>query len=326
MSPWNRSRGCDGLADPEDTKESAAESAEEKEAPKRRVRAKKPAKAAKATKAEKEPKPKEKKTERPALTAGQVHVYSLDGDILKSVELPPVFRSEVSTDLIRRAVTSAQANRRQPYGSSLTAGMRHSVRWSGKGHGVSRVPRIRGTMIGAQAPGTVGGRRAHPPRIQAIWAKKINDHERRLARNAALAAVRDPSLVSSRGHRFDDDLSLPVIVEDGIEAVDTERAAREGLRILNRLGVMADVDRAKDGRHIRAGRGKMRGRRYRQPRSLLIVVKETEKVRRLFGNLPGVEVVSPAALNAELLAPGGNPGRLTVFSEGALEVLRSWGP
>jgi len=322
-----------GLADPEDTKESAAESAEEKGAPKRRVRAKKPAKAtkatktAKATKAEKEPKPKEKKTERPALTAGQVHVYSLDGEVLKSVELPPVFRSEVRTDLIRRAVTSSQANRRQPYGSSLTAGTRHSVRWSGKGHGVSRVPRIRGTMIGAQAPGTVGGRRAHPPRIQAIWAKKINDHERRLARNAALAAVRDPSLVSSRGHRFDEDLSLPVIVEDGIEALDLDnRATREGLRILNRLGVIADVDRAKDGRHVRAGRGKMRGRRYRQPRSLLIVVKEADKVRRLFGNLLGVEVVSPAALNAELLAPGGDPGRLTVFSEGALEVLRSWSP
>ena len=319
-----------GLADPEDTKESAAESAGEKEAPKRRIRAKRPAKAAKATKAtkvEKEPKPKEKKPERPALTAGQVHVYSLDGDVLKSVELPPVFQSEVRTDLIRRAVTSAQANRRQPYGSSLTAGTRHSVRWSGKGHGVSRVPRIRGTMIGAQAPGTVGGRRAHPPRVQAIWAKKINDHERRLARNAALAAVRDPSLVSSRGHRFDEDLSLPVIVEDGIESVDLDnRATREGLRILNRLGVIADVDRAKDGRHIRAGRGKMRGRRYRQPRSLLIVVKEADKVRRLFGNLPGVEVVSPAALNAELLAPGGDPGRLTVFSEGALEVLRSWSP
>lgn len=316
------------LADREETKDTAPES-EEKEAPKRRVRAKKPAKAAKAakaTKAEKEPKPKEKKAERPALTAGQVHVYSLDGDVLKNVELPPVFESEVRPDLIRRAVTSAQANRRQPYAPSLTAGMRHSVRWSGKGQGVSRVPRIRGTMIGAQAPGTVGGRRAHPPRIQAVWAKKINDQERRLARNAALAAVRDPSLVSSRGHRFDEDLSLPVIVEDGIEAVDTDRATREGLRILNRLGVIADVDRAKEGRHIRAGRGKMRGRRYRQPRSLLIVVKEADKVRRLFGNLPGVEVVSPAALNAELLAPGGDPGRLTVFSEGALEVLRSWSP
>jgi len=57
-----------------------------------------------------------------------------------------------------------------------------------------------------------------------------------------------------------------------------------------------------------------------------VVVKDPAKVRRLFGNLPGVEVVSPAGLNAEVLAPGGHPGRLTMFSEGALEVLRSWSP
>ena len=68
----------------------------------------------------------------------------------------------------------------------------------------------------------------------------------------------------------------------------------------------------------------LRGRRLREPRSLLVVVKEPVKVRRLFGNLPGVEVVSPASLNAEILAPGGDPGRLALFSEGALEILRSW--
>ncbi|MCI4371525.1 MAG: 50S ribosomal protein L4, partial [Thermoplasmata archaeon] len=86
-------------------------------------------------------------------------MYSLEGEVVKTVDLPSIFQTDVRTDLIRRAVTAAQANRRQPYGSARMAGMHHSVRWSGKGHGVSRVPRLRGTMIGAQAPGTVGGRR-----------------------------------------------------------------------------------------------------------------------------------------------------------------------
>jgi large subunit ribosomal protein L4e len=312
------------MGDPEEKDAAPAGSAKAKPAPKRRGRAKKPAKAPKATKA---PKPKEPKEERPGLAAGEVHVYSLDGDVVKTVELPEVFRSDVRVDLIRRAVTAFQANRRQPYGSSHRAGMRHSVRWSGKGHGVSRVPRLRGTMTGAQAPGTVGGRRAHPPRPDRVWAKKVNEHERRLARNGAIAALKDPAIVASRGHRFDSELSLPVVVEDGLEALEPESgAAREGLKILKHLGLLADVERSKDGRHIRAGRGKMRGRRYRQPRSLLVVVKGPDKVRRLLGNLPGVQVVSPAALNAEILAPGGDPGRLTVFSEGALEVLRSWPP
>lgn len=299
----------------------AEEAPEAEEVPKKR----RTRRAARAEKAVKEEKPKKK--EVAPLKPGQVRVYSVDGEPVKSVELPLVFRSEIRIDLIRRAVTAFRANRRQAYGPAPRAGMRHSVRWSGKGKGVSRVPRIRGTMTGAQAPGTVGGRRAHPPRPEKVWAKKVNLHERHLARNAALAALRDADLVAARGHRFNEELSLPVVIEDKLESLEPETgAAREGFAILRRLGLDSDVVRAKEGRHIRAGRGKMRDRRYRQPKSLLVVVKAPEKVRRLFGNLPGVEVITPAALNAEILAPGGDPGRLAVFSEGALEVLRSWQP
>ena len=298
----------------DETPEAPAES----EAPRRRRRGRKAA--AKPVTA--------KKAEKPAaapLKPGQVHVYSVDGEATKIVDLPGVFRSDVRPDLIRRAVTTFQANRRQPYGPSPASGMHHSVRWSGKGQGVSRVPRLRGSMTAAQAPGTVGGRRAHPPRPDHVWAKKMNDGERRRARNAALAALRDPDLVAARGHRFNTELSLPVVVEDALEALHPEEGAtREGLALFDRIGILDDVRRAKEGRHVRAGRGKMRSRRYRQPRSVLVVVRNPADVRRLFGNLPGVEVVSPAALNAEVLAPGGDPGRLTIFSEGALEVLRGW--
>ena len=311
---------------PESKKKSASDAPAEP-GRKPRVRRKKAAEPEKGPKAAKAAKAKEAKAEVRSLEAGRVHVYSLDGDVVKSVDLPTVFQGEVRSDLIRRAVTAAQANRRQPYGPGRRSGAKHSVRWSGKGHGVSRVPRIRGSMTGAQAPGTVGGRRAHPPRVEKVWAKKVNENERRLARNAALAAVKEVTIVSARGHAFKEELSLPVVIEDGIETLQPDGGAtQEGVKILDRLGVYADVERAKDGRHVRAGRGKMRGRRYRQPRSLLVVVKDPAKVRRLFGNLPGVEVVSPAGLSAEVLAPGGDPGRLTMFSEGALEVLRSWSP
>jgi len=68
----------------------------------------------------------------------------------------------------------------------------------------------------------------------------------------------------------------------------------------------------------------MRGRVYRTPRSVLFVATKADSLARVFRNLPGVEVVTPAALNAEVLAPGGDPGRLTVFTEDALEALRGW--
>ncbi len=264
---------------------------------------------------------KVKRAPAPELAPLQVHLYDVAGKIVGTVDLPPVFASDVRTDLIRRAVSAFSANRRQPYGAAPRAGMRHSVRWSGKGQGVSRTPRIRGTMIGAQAPNTVGGREAHPPVIAHIWAKKVNEKERRKARNAALAAIHDARSVAARGHRFDTRVSVPVVVQDELEEIKTVSAAK---KFLAAVGLEEDLERTKAGTHIRSGRGKMRGRRYRVPRGPLFVVQNPANVRQGFGNLPGIEVIAPAALNAEFLAPGGDPGRLTVFSASALEALRGW--
>src|SRR2546422_488168 len=80
--------------------------------------------------------------------------------------------------------------------------------------------------------------------------------------------------------------------------------AAKGVEILRALGVYADVERASAGTHIRAGRGKLRGRKYRTPRSVLVVTMKFDGVSRAFRNLPGGEGVSPSGLNAAGLAPG----------------------
>ena len=139
-----------------------------------------------------------------------------------------------------------------------------------------------------------------------------------MARRSALSAVKSHDLVKARGHRFVENLSLPVVVEDKFEEVDT---TREVLDILHDLGVYDDIARAKDGIKVRAGRGKMRGRRFRRPKSLLIVVKDLKGLERGARNIPGVDLCTVKQLNTELLAPGGTPGRLTIFSEGALKSL-----
>ena len=41
------------------------------------------------------------------------------------------------------------------------------------------------------------------------------------------------------------------------------------------------------------------------------------------GARPGVDVCAPKDLSAELLAPGGVAGRLTVFTEAALKALEA---
>jgi large subunit ribosomal protein L4e len=249
----------------------------------------------------------------------RVHLVSLKGTPGETVALPPAFSSPIRTDLIRRAVNSAHASQRQPHGTTPTAGRRHSVQWSGKGKGVSRSPRLMGSMTGAQAPNTVGGAPAHPPRVATIWTKKINTKERRQAFAAALAATREAKLARARGHEIPEGLHLPVVLESPVEDISTSADARG---LLDRLHLWADVERASDGIHQRAGRGKVRGRPRRFPRSFLLVTSTSGKARG-FRNLPGVDVVPVGRLGTEDLAPGGDPGRLTLISQLALEGLRA---
>jgi large subunit ribosomal protein L4e len=249
----------------------------------------------------------------------RIHLVGIDGKPGTSFALPLAFSSPYRPDLIHRAVVAAQSHRRQPYGTSLTAGARHSVRWSGKGKGVARTPRLMDSMRGAQAPNTVGGRPAHPPKVDRIWTKKINRKERQLAFASALGATGETKLAAARGHQVPQGLHLPLVLVDPIEEIRTSADARN---LLVRLRLWADVTRSRDGTHVRSGRGKRRGRVRRTPRSILIVTSAPGKARG-FRNLSGVEVVPAPRLSTEDLAPGGAAGRLTLFSQSAVESLRS---
>lgn len=256
------------------------------------------------------------------------------------LNLPDSFETTFRPGLIRRAVHSSRANRRQPYGSRAhvgkrapMAGMKFSVEWWGKGRGVARIMRKTGQRTGAQDPRTRQGRRAHGPKVEKDWSQKLNSKEKILARNSALAATTLPDLVSSRGHRFSEDLKLPLILgsytevtDEGKTTVDIEDislkcATRKVHAIFSELGLGDDLNRAKNGRKIRAGKGKMRGRRYRTPKSLLLVVSSKGNLAKAVRNLPGVDVVSATDLSAEHLAPGGDAGRLTVFTEKSIEAM-----
>lgn len=253
----------------------------------------------------------------------KVHVFSLDGKPLEEIELPPVFEEELRPDVVRRAVLSAQTARLQPWGADVMAGKRTSAETWGKGHGVARVRRVKGSRYpaagrGAFAPHTTGGRRAHPPKVERVLLERINRKERRLAIRSAIAATKEKKLVSSRGHVVDGVAELPLVVSDELEGLKKSSQAKE---VLQKLGVWQDVERVIKSRKVRAGRGKMRGRRRRQAVGPLIVVGENRGVEHAVGNLPGVEVTTSSNLNAERLAPGGMLGRLTVWTKSAIQKL-----
>jgi len=250
-------------------------------------------------------------------------VVDLSGNVIKEITLPPVFMEEYRPDLIKRAVLALQSNRFQPKGSDPLAGRRTSAESWGVGRGVSRIPRIKGGSRAARAPQAVGGRRVHPPNPKKVLIEKINKKEKRKAVRSAIAATMNPELVRKRGHRFGSEVGLPIIIEDSFAHLEKTSEVGE---VLKSVGVWEDIIRARE-RKIRAGRGKMRGRRYKSKKSILIVISGDEgveggtKIKKAAKNLPGVDVSPVGELNAELLAPGTHPGRLTVWTESSLSKL-----
>ena len=248
----------------------------------------------------------------------KVRVFDLEGNPVREVELPPVFNAPVRPDLIRRAVLALLTSRLQPKGTDPMAGKRTTAESWGVGYGVARVPRIKGGTRVAFVPQAVGGRRAHPPRVEKKIREYINEKEKRLATISALAATASAEIVAARGHRVANAKQVPPVVVDEFEGLTRTRDVRE---VLKALGVWEDVERAMRGKRIRAGKGKMRGRRYKVPKSLLIVTGSVAPVAIAARNLPGVDVATAWLLNVVDLAPGGHPGRLTLYTESALREL-----
>jgi len=253
----------------------------------------------------------------------KVSVYSLNGKKTgDTVELPKVFEEDVRPDLIKRAVLSSQSARYQPQGRDPFAGKRTSAESWGPGRGVSRVSRVKGSRYsaagrGAFIPQAVGGRLAHPPSAEKRIIKKINAKERRKATASAIAATGIKELVGKRGHVIDKVPEIPLVVSDELESVKTAKEVKDAF---SKLGLSDDLERARDWK-VRAGKGTMRGRRYKKKKSALLVISDDGGISLGAGNYSGVDVVKAEHLGVEQLAPGTHYGRLTVYTKSAIEKI-----
>ncbi len=231
-----------------------------------------------------------------------------------SADLPSQFSEPVRKDLIERAFMATQSAKIQPYGSSPGAGLRASAEISRRrrkyrgsyGFGISRVPRKimsrRGTRmvwVGAVMPGTVGGRRAHPPKASKCWTEAINKKERRKAIRSAMAATLDRELVSGRGHKVP--ANYPFIIKDDLAKIEKTKEMREKL---SKLGFEDEMERTS-----------------KKKASGLLVVTSGSNLTKALSNLKGFDCIDVKDLCVEKLAPGGVPGRLTLFTEAAIKDL-----
>jgi len=254
------------------------------------------------------------------LSQRNVKIFGADGKVVSELSLPSVFTSILRRDIITKAVVAQQSHRLQPQGRNPMAGKRTTAESFGVGRGISRVPRVGGhgplSGTAAFAPGTMGGRMAFPPVTSKRTAKSMNKKERRVALDSAIAATGSTDLVRGRGHKFDEDIELPLIVTDDVEKFSKSSAAKT---FLAAIGVSDDIDRVKKSKRIR-------GKNRTHSVGPLLVVSEYQGAQRAFENFEGVDVVRVKDLNVEALAPGTHPGRLTIWTESAVKTLsdRSW--
>ncbi|MBN2458005.1 50S ribosomal protein L4 [Candidatus Woesearchaeota archaeon] len=250
------------------------------------------------------------------------------------IELPLQFKESIRPDMIKRAVLVINSNNRQPYGAYIKAGMRASAELSRRRHkyrgsygaGISRVPRKimsrRGTRlnwVGAFAPGTVKGRRAHPPKAEKVWARKINKKERRMAIRSAMAAGMVKELVKARGHKVPE--HYPFVMDTKVEDI---ARTKDFMAMLCKLGFQDELARVAE-RKIRAGRGTMRGRKYKTRKGPLVIVSKDCPLLKAGRNMPGVEVIMVDKLNARSLAPNSTIGRLCLYSKSSIERIADEG-
>ncbi len=255
-------------------------------------------------------------------------VMNAEGQKSREIELPEFFSSAIREDIVTRIIET-QKNK-QPYAPYAMAGkqasasgkIRHGRRkWrTAYGKGISRVPRKimwrRGDQfywIAAEISSSRKGRRAHPPKVLSMMhVKKINKKELILALKSALSATAHPEYVKKRYSTLGKiSFKLPLVVDGTLLGKKSKEIRKVFENILGDALHIAFQEKT-----VRAGKGKLRGRRYKQNAGMLFVIGNQEKI-----SLSGIDVQKASMLSVSDLAEGAL-GRLTLYTEKALQDLQ----
>jgi large subunit ribosomal protein L4e len=252
-------------------------------------------------------------------------VVALDGIDAREIELPAVFDTPYRPEVIHKVYVNLLSHSYQRQGRYPAAGEMVSAESRNTGLGIARLARARGEGFprAGQAAGVAGvrhGRVAHPPESWKSIYKKINHKERQLGLCSAIAVTARKELVQRRGHKIGDNVNFPIVVSNDIESIAKTKDLK---KVLISLGLGDDIARASLVRKARSGTARRRGRPARSGTSALIIVGNESKLVGLSQSIPGIDIKHIMDLSVIDLAPGSKPIRLTIFSQNAIEGMKS---
>ncbi|OLC25382.1 MAG: 50S ribosomal protein L4 [Thaumarchaeota archaeon 13_1_40CM_4_48_7] len=252
-------------------------------------------------------------------------VVAVSGKEVGEIELPIVFDTPYRPEVIHKVYVNLLSHSYQRQGRYPAAGEMVSAESRNTGLGIARLARARGEGFpragqAASVASVRHGRVAHPPESWKMIYKKINHKERQLGLCSAIAATARKELVQHRGHKIGDKVKLPIIVLNGIESIAKTKDLKKALLD---LGLGDDIARASLTRKVQSGTARRRGRPARSGTSALIVVGNDSKLVALSQSIPGIDVKLAKDVSVVDLAPGSKPIRLTIFSQNAIDQLKS---
>ena len=96
------------------------------------------------------------------------------------------------------------------------------------------------------------------------------------------------------GHRIERINEVPLVLSDKIQSL---KKTKQATQVLRKCNAYDDVEKVKNSRRFRAGKGKMRNRSRIQKRGPLVIYEKDEGITKAFRNIPGVTLINVAHLN-----------------------------
>ncbi len=237
----------------------------------------------------------------------------------EQIELPSVFSSNIRVDIVEKVYNAMFKKQRYTVyplaGKQSSTGKQSHTRRKFKtlyGKGISRVPRKalwrRGDQfywVGTFSPGTVKGRQAHPPKLERRQ-RIINKKEKILAIRSCIAATASQEIMK-KNYSNPIQVPFPIIIKSSLI-----EKPKEFVKELDKdkLEIMKE-------RKIRKGKGKIRGRKYKNARKATLIIGDKEKSK--LSNL--INEVKVSHMNVPSLSLNGKPGKLTIYTEQAIKEI-----
>lgn len=255
----------------------------------------------------------------------KIQVLDASGNKKSEIETK-IFDAKIRQDIIQKIVEIEKTY--APHAPFYQAGqqtsasgnvrhLRHAWK-SDRGRGMARVPKKKMSRrgerfhwVGAVIPGTVGGRRAHPPKLVKKLGK-INKKELMQGLRSALAMIASSELIKKKYSRLKDkDIKVPIIIDAKVLNLKT----KDFMKALKKILADASIVGIKQ-KKIRAGKGTMRNRKYKTSAGALLVVGKDENKKA-----SGIEIVKANEVSVTNLTSNG--ARIVIFTEAAVKDMEA---